>query len=197
MIREGLERTLGAEFPSSTFGVAATQPEALAAIEAGGWEMVVLDLSLPGRDGLTLLREIKDRSPHSRVLVHTMHPEDQMGVRALRAGADGYVTKDRPVSELLAAVRRLKSGGRYISPALAELLAVLVTHEEVDLIETLSDREHQILRMITAGKTPTEIACELNLSIKTVSTYRARILEKLDLKTTADLIRFGLQHKLG
>ncbi len=198
LIREGLERTLGAEFPGSVFATAATQAEALAAVEADGWEVVLLDLSLPGRDGLSFIRDIKDRSPHTRVLVHTMHPEDQMGVRALRAGADGYITKDRPEAELLAAVRKVKAGQRYVSESLGERLADFVMRgENVELADTLSDREYQILRMITLSKTPTEIADELHLSVKTISTYRSRILEKLGLQTTSDLIRFGLEHKLG
>ena len=197
LIREALERTLAAEFPGSVFASVATQHEALAAVDADGCETVILDLSLPGRDGLTLLGEIKDRSPHARILVHTMHPEDQMGIRALRAGADGYITKDRPVPELLAAVRKLRAGQRHISAALAERLADVVTRGgSKELTDTLSDREHQILRMITASKTPTEIAEELHLSVKTISTYRTRILEKLGLHTTSDLIRFGIDHGL-
>ncbi len=198
MIREGLKRTLEVEFPDATVVAAATAAEALAAIEADGVQIVILDLSLTGRDGFELLREIKDRSPHSRILIHTMHTEEQFGVRALRAGADGYVTKDRPVEDLLTAIRRLHSGKRYISDNLAERLADVVTrgNEAVALQDTLSDREHQILRMIVGGKSPTEIANELQLSIKTISTYRARMLEKLDLHTTADLIRFGLERNL-
>lgn len=153
-------------------------------------------LSLTGRDGFELLRELKDRSPHSRILIHTMHTEEQFGVRALRAGADGFVTKDRPVEELLNAIRRVHGGKRYISPNLAERLADAVTRggEGNAQPDSLSDREHQILRMIVSGKSPTDIANELHLSIKTISTYRARMLEKLNLQTTADLIRFGLEH---
>jgi DNA-binding NarL/FixJ family response regulator len=126
-----------------------------------------------------------------------MHPEEQFGVRALRSGADGYVTKDRPVSELLAAVHRLNARGRYISPTLAERLADVIArgHAE-DLVQTLSDREHQILRMIVAGSSVTEIGDRLSLSVKTVSTYRARVLEKLGLRTTAELVRFGVDHNL-
>ena len=139
---------------------------------------------------------VKDRSPDTKVLVHTMHPEDQFGVRALRGGADGYITKDAPVSEIIFAVRKLLQGGRYVSPGLAEVLAGALAANTDRSIESLSDREFQVLRAITTGKTPTDIAEELQLSIKTVSTYRARILEKLDLRTTADLIRFGLEQHL-
>ncbi len=199
MIREGLKRTLDVEFPGSHILAASSAAEALAALDAEGGQVVILDLSLTGRDGLELLREIKDRSPHSRVLIHTMHTEEQFGVRALRAGADGYVTKDRPVEDLLTAVRRLHAGKRYISNNLAERLADVVTRggDITPMPDALSDREHQILRMIVSGKSPTEIANDLHLSIKTISTYRARMLEKLDLHSTADLIRFGLEHNLA
>ena len=199
MIREGLKRTLDVEFPGSHILAASSAAEALAALDAEGGQVVILDLSLTGRDGLELLREIKDRSPHSRVLIHTMHTEEQFGVRALRAGADGYVTKDRPVEDLLTAVRRLHAGKRYISNNLAERLADVVTRggDITPMPDALSDREHQILRMIVSGKSPTEIANDLHLSIKTISTYRAHMLEKLDLHSTADLIRFGLEHNLA
>lgn len=199
MIREGLKRTLDVEFPGSHILAASSAAEALASLDAEAGQVVILDLSLTGRDGFEMLREIKDRSPHSRVLIHTMHTEEQFGVRALRAGADGYVTKDRPVEDLLTAVRRLHSGKRYISNNLAERLADVVTRggEITPMPDALSDREHQILRMIVSGKSPTEIANDLHLSIKTISTYRARMLEKLDLHTTADLIRFGLEHNLA
>ncbi len=198
LIREGLTRALQAEFPGSTCVAASTVAEALALVQVETFPTIILDLSLPGRDGLELLREIKDRSPLSRVLIHTMHPEEQFGVRALRSGADGYITKDRPVEELLAAVRRLNLGGRYITASLAErLLDVVARGNPEDLMQGLSDREHQILRMIVHGSTITEIGEELHLSVKTISTYRSRILEKLSLRTTADLIRFGVEHKLS
>ncbi len=198
LIREGLTRALQAEFPGSTCVAASTVGEALGLVQVETFPTIILDLSLPGRDGLELLREIKDRSPLSRVLIHTMHPEEQFGVRALRSGADGYITKDRPVEELLAAVRRLNLGGRYITASLAErLLDVVARGNPEDLMQGLSDREHQILRMIVHGSTITEIGEELHLSVKTISTYRSRILEKLSLRTTADLIRFGVEHKLS
>lgn len=197
LIREGLTRALQSEFPGSNCVSASTVADALALVQTESFPTIILDLSLPGRDGLELLREIKDRSPSSRVLVHTMHPEEQFGVRTLRSGADGYITKDRPVEELLRAVRRLNAGGRYITPSLAErLVDVVARGQGEDLIQSLSDREHQILRLIVRGSTITEIGEELHLSVKTISTYRSRILEKLGLRTTADLIRFGVEHKL-
>ena len=196
-VREGLKHILQNEFPSSTIAFAVTPPEAIAEVDGKFTDLVILDISLTGRDGLTLTREIKDRSPRSHILIHSMHPEDQFGIRALRAGADGYLTKDRPVAELIAATRKLLQGGRWISPALAEHLANAVAHPAGGGLDSLSDRELQILRMTTAGKSPTNIAEDLGLSIKTVSTYRTRLLEKLDLRTTADLIRFGLENNLS
>ena len=196
-VREGLKYILQNEFPASTIALADSPQEALRAIESEFAILVVLDISLTGRDGLSLIREIKDRSPRSHILVHSMYPEDQFGVRAMRAGADGYLTKDRPVVELITAVKRLLQGGRWISGALGEHLAVAVANPSGRGLDSLTDRELQVLRMTTAGRSPKDIAHDLGLSIKTVSTYRGRILEKLGLRTTADLIRFGIEHQLS
>lgn len=194
-VREGLGRILAAELPGASLGYAATRKEALAAIAEKFYLLVILDITLPGGDGFALIREIKDRSPRTRILIHTMHPEDEFGVRALRAGADGFITKDAPVTRILVAVRKILQGGRYLSPELADMLidATRVSSRGAD---SLSEREFQILRAIASGKTPSEIAEDLNLSVKTVSTYRTRILEKLHLRTTAELIRFGMEHRL-
>ncbi len=194
-VREGLGRILGAEFPGVTLHYAATPQEALAALDAKSYAFAILDVSMAGGDGLSLIREIKGRSPRTRILIHTMHPEDQFGLRALRAGADGFVTKDTPVTRILAAVRKIIQGGRSFSPAVAELLVASGGGPSHGL-ESLSDREFQILRLYASGQTAGEIAEALHLSVKTVSSHRARILEKLDLRTTAELIRFGLEHKL-
>lgn len=196
VVREGLGRMLGSEFPECVIGYAAAAQEALMVLDEKPWTLAVLDISLPGGDGLELIRTVRDRSPNTRILVHTMHPEDQFGVRSLRAGADGYITKDAPVNEIIFAVRKILQGGRYVSPSLAEVLAGAMAANTDRGLSSLSDREFQVLRSITTGKTPTDIADELELSIKTVSTYRARILETLELRTTADLIRFGLEHHL-
>jgi two-component system, NarL family, invasion response regulator UvrY len=198
MVREGIERLLGAEFPGATMATASVESEALAVLDDGRPAVVILDLNLPARDGLDVLRNIKDRNPACPVLIHTMYPESQFGVRAMRGGADGYLTKDQPVAEFLTAVKRLLGGKRYISPALVELLAdTLAGAVSSDRLELLSDREHQVLRRLAAGETVTEIAQQMNLSVKTVSTYRGRLLEKLQLKTTAALIRFGIEHELN
>jgi len=166
-------------------------------MESDRWDLVILDLSLPGRGGLEVIKQMKDASPGSAILVYTMFPEEQFGVRALRAGADGYLTKDRPQDELVDAARRVSGGKRYITPALADSLAHYVAEPNVsNLHELLSDREFQILRLLASGKTPTAIGVELSLSIKTVSTYRSRILVKLNLTTTADLIRYAIKQEL-
>jgi len=196
-VRHGLAQMLAEEFPGSVVETTDQTQHAVELLEKAAWNLVILDLNLPGRGGLEAIRLFKDANPAAGILVYTVHPEDQFGVRALRAGAEGYITKDRPAAEFLQAVRQVASGKRYVGPVLADCLANLVFRPAgATPHATLSDREHQILRMIGAGKAPTDIANELNLSIKTVSTYRARILTKLDLSTTADLIRYALENKL-
>jgi DNA-binding NarL/FixJ family response regulator len=185
-------------FPGIQVGAADSAQSSLDLLAAGNWDLVILDLSLPGRGGLEIIKQMKDTSPSSAILVYTMYPEEQFGVRALRAGADGYLTKDRPQEDLIEAARRIAAGKRYITPALAESLANYVSEPSAgSLHELLSDREFQILRLLSSGKTPTDIANELNLSIKTVSTYRTRILTKLNLSTTAELIRYAIEQKLS
>jgi DNA-binding NarL/FixJ family response regulator len=196
-IREGLAQMLSAEFPGSVYGSAANAQEALTQISSAAWDIVILDLNLPGRGGLKLIRDLKDTSPSTGVLVYTVHPDDQFGVRALRAGADGYLTKDQPAGELIQAIRKIRQGRRHINPELAESLANYVTGAApAKLHDLLSDREMQILRLLASGHTPTEIAGSLNLSIKTMSTYRSRILEKLNLRSSADIIRYAIMNEL-
>ena len=196
-VRDGLEHLLSSEFPQAAFRSAASAEEALEILASEPIDIIVLDLNLSGRSGLELVQLFKDSRPSVRILIHTMHGEEQFGLRALRSGADGYLTKDMPVTHLFGAIRRLAEGKRYISPSLAEQLANAVARPgNRPLTDLLSDREYQVLRMLSAGKTPSGIAAELNLSIKTISTYRSRILEKLGLESTADLIRFGIEHNL-
>jgi DNA-binding NarL/FixJ family response regulator len=188
---------LSGAFPGSRFGGAANAAQALAQVSLQHWDLAVLDLNLPGRGGLELIRELKDFSPSMGVLVYTVHPDEQFGVRALRAGADGYVTKDQPADDLIEAIRRIREGKRYIGPGLAESLARVVSGQSsAPSLNLLSGREIQVLRSLAAGHTPTAIATSLNLSIKTVSTYRGRLCHKLGLKCTAELIRYALQRHL-
>jgi len=152
---------------------------------------------MPGMDGLDVLKQLKIEKPRIPVIILTVYPEAQYALRILRAGASGYLTKESASSELIAAIRKVQRGGKYISPSLAEKIAfALDTDSEKMLHETLSDREYQVLQMIASGKTVTEIAEELNLSVKTISTYRARILEKMNMKTNAELTRYTFQNRL-
>lgn len=197
-MREGLLRILSQEFPDSRCKAASNPAEILELVASGTFDVLILDLGMPGRGGLDVLRQVKDISPATAILIYTVHPDDELGIRAFRAGADGYVTKDRPVEDLLTAIRKVSEGKRYISESLAQRLANLVLQPTaVPLHDTLSDRELQILQMLGAGLTPSLIAAKLHLSIKTVSTYRTRLLGKLDLNTTGELIRYAVENKIS
>jgi len=197
VVRQGLKLILADHFKKAVFGEARNATEALACVWKEKWDVVVLDITMPGRSGLEVLKEIKRSRPKLPVLILSMHPEDQFAVRLLKAGAAGYLTKESAGDELVGAIKKVVGGGRYISPALAEKLAV---HLTVDVQkaphERLSDREFLILRMIASGKPVSQIAKELSLSVSTVSTYRARILEKMDMKNNAELTHYALQKEL-
>lgn len=194
-VRRGVESLLRDEFPQCEFGQAGTQPELTSMLTAGNWDLVLLDLSMPGRSGFECIRDIKDDNPSTAVLIYSAHPEEQFGVRALRSGADGYLSKDSPEAVFLQAVHRVLEGKRFITDTIAERLAdYIIQPKSREAHELLSDREYQILRLMGTGLSATEIGRELNLSVKTVSTYRKRVLEKLNLHTTADLIRFALEN---
>ena len=182
---------------SATFGEARSGAEALALVREQDWDIVVLDISMPGRNGLEALKELRQVRPRTPVLILTTHPEEQYAIRVFRAGAAGYMTKESAPEHLVEAVRRVTAGGRYISPSLAELLAASVGGDaEKPPHESLSDREYQVLCMIASGKTVGQIARELSLSDKTISTYRARILEKMGMKTNADLTHYAISNRL-
>ena len=162
------------------------------------WDVIVLDISMPGRSGLDVLKELKQARPKIHVLMLSMHSEDQFAVRVLRAGASGYMTKDSAPEELVGAIKKILHGGKYVSPSLAEKLAfALVPDTDKPPHESLSDREYEVLRLIAAGKTVSEIADQLSLSVKTISTYRARILEKMNMRTNAELTHYAIQHHLA
>jgi DNA-binding NarL/FixJ family response regulator len=198
IVREGLRRLLGAASDIEVAGEAATGDAALEQLAAARVDVLLLDISMPGKNFLDLLREVRARHPRTRVLVLSGHAEDEYAVRALRAGASGYVAKERSPQDLLQAIRKVQGGGRYVSPTLAERLAAGLT-DDADAVphEALSDREYQVLQLLGAGLSVKEIGGRLVLSAKTVSTYRQRILEKLGLKTTADLIRYAVQRNLS
>ena len=197
IVRDGLRRLLGAASDIHVAGEAATGDEALAQLATLRVDILLLDISMPGTGFLDLLRAVREGHPRTRVLVLSGHAEDEYAIRALRAGASGYVAKERSPQDLLAAIRKAHAGGRYVSPALAERLAAGLTDDGPAVPhEALSDREYQVLQLLGAGLSVKEIAGRLELSAKTVSTYRQRILEKLGLKTTADMIRYAVQRNL-
>ena len=197
VLRRGLKQILEDGFGRIQFGEAANASEAVAHVAREHWDLVMLDITMPGRSGLDALKEIKAVKPNMRVLVLSVHSEDQFAVRVLKAGASGFLNKDSAPEELVKAVRKVLGGGRYVSTSLAEKLAMKLDKPGDQLPhQTLSDREFQVLRMIGSGKTVSEIATELSLSVKTVSTYRARILEKMNLNTNAELTRYSFEHKL-
>jgi DNA-binding NarL/FixJ family response regulator len=198
VVRQGVKRILDDEFKGATFGEAASSQEALESVRRNKWDVVVLDLSLPGRGGLEGLKEIHAERPKLPVIIFSMHPEEQFAMRALKAGASGYLTKESAPELIATAIRKVLTGGRYVSPALAEHLAREVGHDlSRQPHQLLSDREFEILRMIATAKTASAIADELSLSVKTVSTYRARILAKMSMKTTSELIRYAIKHGLA
>lgn len=197
VVRQGLKLILADHFKKAVFGEARNATEALELVWKEKWDVVVLDITLPGRSGLEVLKEIKRSRPRLPVLILSMHPEDQFAVRLLKSGAAGYLTKESAGEELAGAIKKVVGGGRYISPSLAERMASYLT---IDLQkaphERLSDREFLILRMIASGKQVSQIAKEVSLSVSTVSTYRARILGKMDMKNNAELTHYALQKGL-
>jgi two-component system, NarL family, invasion response regulator UvrY len=196
VVRHGLKQILTDAFKRATYGEARNAQEALDLIWKQDWDVVVLDITMPGRSGLEVLREIKKSKPRTPVLVLSMHPENQFAVRVLKSGASGYMTKESAPEELVGAVRKVLAGGRYVSNALAESLAASLSVNQKPPQEKLSDREFQVLRLIASGKMITDIGRELSLSVKTISTYRSRILEKMAMKNNAELMHYAIQHKL-
>jgi DNA-binding NarL/FixJ family response regulator len=192
-----LKQILAEEFKRAIFGEARNAQEALDLVWKEHWDVVVLDITMPGRSGLEVLREIKKSKPRVPVLVLSMHPENQFAVRVLKRGASGYMTKESAADELVGAIKKVLAGGRYVSTSLAEKLATyLATDTPKAPQELLSDREFQVLRLIASGKIVSEIAKELSLSVKTISTYRTRILEKMRLRNNAELMHYAMQHQL-
>ncbi len=196
IVRQGLKLILSEEFDSLTLGEACNGRELLQLVEKDAWDIVVLDITLSDRNGLDILKDLKLQRPKLPVLILSMHSEDQFAVRSLKAGASGYMTKENAPEELVKAIKKVLGGGRYVSATLAEKLAFELDAQARPPHETLSDREYQVLRMIAAGRTVSEIAEELVLSVKTISTYRARVLEKLRMKTNAELTHYAIKNNL-
>jgi DNA-binding NarL/FixJ family response regulator len=198
VVRDGIKRIFDEQTNQTIFGEASSAPEALKLARERDWDLAVLDLTLGDRSGLEVLKGLRQICPALPVLILSMHSEEQYARTAFKAGAAGYITKDSRRTELAEAMDRVIGGGRYVSPALAEKL-VISLQRGIDrpLHETLSEREFQVMKLIGSGKTVGEIAEILSLSDKTISTYRARILQKLSLKNNAELIHYALQNKLA
>lgn len=197
VVRSGIRHVVQ---ESADIAVAAEAGSGAEALELSGkneFDVILLDISMPGRGGLDVLKELRQRNTKAAVLVLSIYPEEQYAVRALRSGAAGYLTKESAPEELIAAIRKVASGGKYVSAALAERLATTLGTPSGGLVhETLSDREYQIMCIMASGRTQTQIAGELSLSVKTISTYRARILAKTGLKSNAEITRYAIENKL-
>jgi two-component system invasion response regulator UvrY len=197
VVRRGLRQIILEEIPGSEVGEAQNAAEALNLVRKETWDAAILDISMPGGSGLDLIKDVRLLSPRLPLLVLSMYPEDQFAVRVLKAGANGYLTKESASDQLIVALHKVISGGTYVSPSLAESLVFgLRVDSSRPPHELLSDREFQVMRMLASGETPTKVAEELFLSVKTVSTYRTRILEKLQLKTSAELTRYAIDNNL-
>ena len=198
VLRTGVTKILMHGLEGVVCGEAGNAEEILEQVQNHEWDLVILDINMPGRSGIEVLREIRRLRPGLPVLVLSMHAEDQYGKRVLRTGASGFMNKNVAPEELIKAVHKVLSGGRYVSPALAEKLAFDLTSANAGQAahEALSEREFEVLCLIASGKTVSEIADTIHLSVATVSTYRARILLKMNMMTTVELIRYGLENRL-
>ena len=192
IVRDGLKRILAATTDVRVAGEAASGDEALALVKTNDYDVALLDMSMPGLSGIDLIKRLRIEKPGVKLLILSMHGEHQYAARALKAGASGYLTKDSAAEKLLGALRKVAAGGVHISDAAA---ASLVAAERTPH-QSLSDREFEILKLLAGGRSPTEIASQLHLSVKTVSTHKAHLQEKLGLGGTADLVRYALEHKL-
>jgi len=197
VVREGLKQIVAEASDIVIKDEAGDGNEVLNKVRSGHWDVIVLDVSMPGTGVLDILKRIRTECPGLPVLILSMYPENLYAVRLLRAGASGYLTKESAADQLVEAIRKVAAGGKYVSPALAEQLVVgLDLDFDGPPHETLSDREFQVLCLIASGMTLTEIADKLSLSVKTISTYRARILEKMNMKSNAELTRYAIQNRL-
>lgn len=197
IVRKGLKQILADAPDIASIDEASSGQEALKKVRENNYNMVLLDISMPGMSGVDVLKQLKTERPKLPVLILTMHPEDQYAVRILKAGASGYLTKESAPDELISAIQKVSQGGRYISPSLAEKLACDLDSTAIQpLHEGLSDREYQIMTMLASGKSTKEIAHELSLGMPTVSTYRFRILQKMNLKNNAELISYAIKNNL-
>ena len=197
IVREGLKNIIAETLDIVVKDEANNGTEVIKKILKNDYDMIVLDITMPGRDGIDVLKQIKSFKPDLGILIMSMHPEDQFAYRALKLGASGYINKKRAPREMIEAIRKVASGRIYISNSFAEKMAVdLQIDTKLPLHKKLSDREHEVMRMITSGRTAKEISVELSLSSKTISTYRTRVLEKMNMKTDAQLTYYAIQNDL-
>lgn len=197
VVRRGIKQILSEEKDITVVGEASNSDEIIKQMYDDHWDVLILDITMPGKNGLDAMIEIKQRIPNLKILILTMYPEQEIAIRALRTGASGYLNKDSVPGELIKAVRKVYGGGRYISSSLAESIAFSVEKDNKKLPhENLSDREFQVMCLIASGNSLTQISEELSLSVKTVSTYRARILEKMNMKTNVELTHYAIKHQL-
>ena len=197
VVRQGLRQMLALEQDLTVVGEARNGREVVELSRHLPWEVAVLDYNMPGKNGIELIKELRQRYPGRAVLILSMYPEDRFAVRALKAGAAGYLTKESAPEELVSAIRKVAGGGRYVTPTLGEKLALeLADNRGKPLHETLSDREYQVMWMIASGKTVRQIADDLFLSPNTVSTHRTRILRKMNLKSNAELMHYAIAQHL-
>lgn len=197
VVRRGIRQILSEDSFIQVLGEAANSDEIMEQLYDQEWDILILDLIMPGKNGLDSLIEIKQRKPDLKVLVLSMHPEEEIAIRALKTGAAGYLNKDSVPSELIRAVRKIHAGGRYISGSLAESIFMSINKDmSPEPHKELSEREFQVLCLIASGNTLSDIAQELSISVKTVSTYRTRVLEKMAMKTNVELTHYAIKHKL-
>lgn len=197
VVREGIRQILTDALEPAEVDEAESGEAALAAFDRHAWDAVILDITLPGRSGLDVLRDMRAARPDTPVLILSMHPAEEFARRVVEAGAAGYITKDTAPAQLVRAVRLVLAGRRYLTPELIEdLVDETRPAHPARPHDALSDREYQVLRLIAAGRTVSQIAAALSLSVKTVSTYRARVLEKMGMQSTAELMRYAIEHKL-
>jgi DNA-binding NarL/FixJ family response regulator len=197
LVREGLKQILASNADLVVAAEAVDGDAALAKVRENDFDLVLLDMSMPGLSGIDLVKRLKLEKPRLKILVLSMHGEQQYAVRAYKAGASGYLTKDSAAAQLVAAIRKIASGGIYISPAGAEQLAIGAMGNDEDLPhKALSDREYEVFRLLVGGASITDIGEALHLSVKTVSTHKTRILQKMNMASTAELVRYALVHKL-
>lgn len=197
IVREGLKQLLAAAGDINVVGEARNGQDVMQQVRSNDFDILLLDMSMPGKSGTELIKQVKDEKPKLRILVLSMHEEHQYAVRAIRSGASGYLTKDSASTQLVTAIRKVSTGGAFISAEVAEALALsAMRQDEGPPHTTLSDREYQVFQMLASGTSVSEIASRLNLSVKTVSTHKARLLEKLGARNQTELVHYALKHRL-